>query len=58
MHSIPTVCPCCKGVGVVPAPDLTDEPFLDEVCDRCGGEGWIEDEEDPIDEWWTTTYEN
>jgi DnaJ-class molecular chaperone len=45
MDTLPTVCPSCKGEGVVPSPGLQgDEIFLDEVCERCGGEGWLEDD--------------
>lgn len=39
------LCPRCQGEGVVPSPDAYDEGFLDEPCDLCGGEGWLEVEE-------------
>lgn len=41
MKTVPATCPRCKGAGTLPPPDA-DDFALEEPCDLCEGETWIE----------------
>ena len=38
-------CPNCDGLGTISGVDDAGDPFLEEECLLCGGEGWIDEEE-------------
>lgn len=33
-------CPVCSGEGVVPSPEA--DGLVDEICETCDGEGWLD----------------
>lgn len=44
----PVECPVCAGAGFTQPP--ADKEFhLDELCPRCEGEGWIDEDDDDED---------
>ena len=39
-------CKVCDGEGIVADYNTDPDGFLNQVCPKCGGEGWIDEEEE------------